>query len=51
MNIKTKGLVVKPYQLALKYPNYKKDVSLNDHVKVFSDSCSNEWRNLGGVHH
>jgi len=29
------GLVAKPYRLAMKYLDYKEDVDLNAHVKVF----------------
>jgi hypothetical protein len=36
VNPRTRVIVAKPYQLALKYPNYKKDANLDAHVKVFN---------------
>jgi hypothetical protein len=52
VNIGTWGSMAKPYQLILKYSNYKKDTYPYVHVKVFhANSCSSEWRNLKGVHH
>ncbi len=35
VNIGTRGLVVKPYWLTLRYLSYKKDAHLDAHVRVF----------------
>jgi hypothetical protein len=32
-------LMAKPYQSALKYPNYKKDATVDVHVRVIKVNC------------
>jgi hypothetical protein len=36
VNPRTWLIMAKPYQLVLKYPNYKKDADLDAHVSVFN---------------
>jgi hypothetical protein len=36
VNFQTRVLMVRSYQLTLKYPYYKKDANLDVHVKVFN---------------
>jgi hypothetical protein len=44
-NIIAMGSVVRPYQSALKYQNYNKDVDPNVHVRMFQ-AIVKKWRNL-----
>ncbi len=39
VNIIARGSMARPYQSALKYQNYKKDVYPNVHVRMFQAVC------------